>query len=448
MMSRLSVVAVLSAVVLFFAGGAAQPDAGPSAAETAPAATGDGTDQMPEVQKAIEAFKKGDVDGAKTQLAAARAKNADLSPPQVILAGFYSQMNNAAGVRNSLEKAVVETPDDPEAYVVLGDIAFGGGRITEAELLFQKASSLLTKLTQSKKRKDNLTLRVLGGMATVAQAREQWATAQKYLEQVLKLEPKNIVALRRLARVQFQQGNAAGALDQLKLAEAAQPESPNQVSSAATLATFYLGAGDTDNARQWIEYALKKNPRQLGTRLTAAQMMLEMGDFNKAAGEAAAAAQLDPNSLPAKILRGVVALFQQDYAGAAGYFESAHLQAPDNFEAKNNLALALAEQDDQAKKQRALAFAQENARLNQQRPEAISTYGWALYQAGRVAEADRVLQQLLRVGNFAPDTAFYMAQVAYDQGRQDQAKQLLEAALKSKVFSRKADAKALLAKIQ
>jgi len=450
-MSRLSAVATLSLAVLFVAGGAAQPDADPAATQTDPAAAtaAAAADQMPEVKQAIEAFRTGNVEQAKKKLQEAQAKNPDIPPPQVVLAGFYSQVNNPGGVRNALESAVVETPDDPEAYVLLGDIAFGSGRITEADLLFQKASSLLPKLTESEKRKNALTLRVLAGMASVAEARQQWATAQKYLEQVLKIEPKNAVALRRLAQAQFKQGNAAGALDQLKLAEAAQPESANQVSAAATLARFYLGAGDEKNARQWIQYALKKNPGQLGTRLTAAQMMLEMGDFDKAEEQAAAAAQLDPTSLGAKILRGVVALFKQDYAGAASFFESAHLQAPDNFEAKNNLALALAEQDDQAKKQRALAFAQENARLNSKRPEAISTYGWALYQAGRVDEADRVMQQLLRTGNFAADTAYYMARIASEQGRQDQAKKLLEAALeRAKVFSRKPDAKALLAEIQ
>ncbi len=409
--------------------------------------TDTGAEQIPEVNEAIELFKKGDLKGAKEKLDVAYEKNADLPPAQVVMAEFFAQSKQGGGVRGALENAVVEAPEDPEAYVLLGDLALAGGRVTEADLLFQKGSALLKKFDRSQKRKDVLAKRVVAGLAATAEARQQWAVAQGYLQQWLKLDAANTTAMQRLARALFRQGKASEALDQLKAAEAADPK--NMLSSAATLARFYQQAGDTENARQWIDYALKKSPSDIRIRLVAAQMKLEMGDLDQAEKEAEAAAQLEPTSLPAKVLRGVIALFKQDYRTAATHFESAHLQAPDNFEAKNNLALALAEQDDKAKKQRALAFAQENARLFSQRPEAISTYGWALYQAGRIAEADKVMQQLLRSGNFTADTAYYIAQIAHDQGRQDQSKALLQAALgRAKFFSRKADAEALLAKLQ
>jgi len=405
------------------------------------------TEQIPEVAEAIKLFQSRDFPGTLEQLKKAAENNPDLPPAQVMMAELFARANQGAAVRSALESAVVESPSDPEAYVLLGELALRGGRITEGHLCLERAGGLLRDFDRSEKRKGLLTTRVLAGLAAAAQARKQWSVAEQHLQQWLKADPKNTAAMQRLAAVLFQQGRASEALDQLKAAEAEDPE--NVLSSAARLALLYHQAGDEVNAKKWIDYALKKSPKDPKVKLVASQMYLEMGELDKAEQNATAAVQLDPQSLPAKILSGVVALFRQDYRKAAQDFESAHLQSPDNFEAKNNLALALAEQDDQAKKQRALAFAQENARLFSKRPEAVSTYGWALYQAGRVAEADRVMQQLMRSGNFTADTAYYMARIAVDQGRKDQAKQLLEAALdKAKLFSRKPDAEALLKTLQ
>jgi hypothetical protein len=51
-------------------------------------------------------------------------------------------------------------------------------------------------------------------------------------------------------------------------------------------------------------------------------------------------------------------------------------------------------------------------------------------------------------GNLTPDTAYYMAQVQYDGGHKEIAKNLLEAALKTLSFSMRPEAQALLDKIK
>ncbi len=82
---------------------------------------------IPEVQEAIERFKKQDFNGALELLKKAAAANADLPPAQVVMAQLFSQANQGNAVRVSLEKAVVEAPADPEAYVIIGDIAMAQG---------------------------------------------------------------------------------------------------------------------------------------------------------------------------------------------------------------------------------------------------------------------------------------------------------------------------------
>jgi len=398
----------------------------------------------PGVAKAIGQFQQQDYEASLASLKKAVAAHPELPPAQVIMAQFFFQSQQAAQARQMLELAVIEDPQDPEAYVVLGELALRERRLTEASLLLKKALDLLPQLAQAQ-RKENLQPRIYSGLSGVAETRGQWPVAQQYLETWLQREPKNAVAMQRLARALFQQKKAREALDQLKAAAAADPAA---ITPAAQFARFYQQVGDEENARKWMEYALQVAPKDLKTRLVAAQWALETGQVDEAKKHATVAMDIDPKSLEAKLIRGVVGLFESDYKTAELYFESAHLQAPDNFAASNNLALALAEQDDAPKRRRALEYAQANARQYSRMPEALSTFGWVLYRAGRVEDAEKVLRQAAATGEMKADTAYYLARVLVDRNQKDPARQLLTSALASdQPFAHRDDAKALLAEL-
>ena len=376
----------------------------------------------------------------------AAKKNADLPPAQVIMAQLFSQANIPLGVRNALEQAVVDAPADPEAYLIMGDLALRERRFTEARMLYQKANELLANFNASAKRKDLIQPRILSGLASIDEAQENWPDARKRLEAWLKLDPKNAMAMQRLARCLFQQKDAQGALE--KLREAAKADA-DVLTPEAILAQFYEQAGDRENAKKWMAEALKTAPKDLRTHLVVGQWALETEQLPEAEKQAAAALQIDPKSLDAKILCGVIALFKKDFAGAERYFESAHLQSPRNFAATNNLALVLIEQKDEAKKRRALEYAENNVQQNPKSAEAASTYGWVLYKMGRLDEAEKAFQAAISGGSVAPDTAYYIACLSYDRGREAQAKQWLDIALKSTgPFAMRQDAKALMEKLK
>ncbi|MDY0167117.1 MAG: tetratricopeptide repeat protein [Thermoguttaceae bacterium] len=397
---------------------------------------------IPEVTEAVERFKQQDFGGALDLLKKAAGQNADLPPAQIVMAQLFSQANQGNAVRVSLERAVVEAPEDPEAYVIMGDIAMAQGRVTEASLLYDKAQALLANFTKSDRRKAILDARNMSGLAAVAEARGDWETAEKRLTAWQKLDPKNAVCLQRLARARFQQRSPG---DALKLLREAATLDENVLTPEAQLARFYHEFGDQKNAQIWIDGAIKVAPKDVRTRLVAAQWYLETNQLEKASKEAQEATQLDPKSLEAKLFRGVVALFLKDYKSAETYFEQAHLQSPGNFAASNNLALALIEQDDDQKRRRALEYATANARQNPRATEALSTYGWVQYKLGNVDEADRVLQGAAGTGTLSPDTAYYLAVVSAEKGRKEQAVQLLNAALNTtQPFSQRQEAKVLL----
>lgn len=395
-----------------------------AAAASAPATTVKSND----VADAWDKFKQRDFDGALKLLQKAVKKNSDFPPAHVIMADFFSRTNRPMGVRNALERAVMNTPDDPEAYVHMGDLAVRERRVAEAQMLFEKAQSLMAKFNTSKKRKEFLQLRIFGGMAAVNETRDRWADAQQYLIAALELDPKSSVLMQRLARSMFQQKKPDGALDMLRQAAAVDSE---VLTPEVILAQMYDQAGDKENAKQWLTAALKAAPTDIRTRLFAGQWNLERGDIEGAKDQAAAALRIDPKSIDAEILRGVISLFQKDYTAAERYFEAAHTQEPNNFAATNNLALALVEQEEAAKKQRALEYAQKNVQRYSQVAEAYSTYGWVLYNLGKLDQAERAFQAASSSGQIKPDTAYYYARLCRDQGREAMAKQLLDGALKS-----------------
>jgi Tfp pilus assembly protein PilF len=78
-------------------------------------------------------------------------------------------------------------------------------------------------------------------------------------------------------------------------------------------------------------------------------------------------------------------------------------------------------------------------------PEALATLGWTLYKAGQVDQAEQVLGRVFATGNISAATAYYMARIAVQRGRTDQAKRLLQSALDtSGNFAKRDEAEALL----
>jgi tetratricopeptide (TPR) repeat protein len=404
--------------------------------------------EMVELRDADSRFKDRDIDGALKCLEDAAKKNTDLPPPEVMMAERFLKVNSVPGYILWLEKAVVKHPTDPEAYVDKAELDLRNGQFTEAELLYQKATELMPNFAASKKRKDALLPQIADGMARISEFREDWPTAQKRLEDWLKLEPKNAEALQRLGRVLFKLKKPSEALGKLREAKAAKSDI---LTPEAQLAGLYREYGDKENAKKWTNLALKAAPNEELTWLFAAEMAMYLEQYDEAQSRAAKAMELNPSSLVAKLLRGNIALFQKDYLGAEKYFQAAHLQSPGTFAATNNLAIALVEQKDESKKRKALEYAQDNwqryRQSQQYASEAASTLGWVLYKVDprNIDNADRFLQAALSSGNFNADTAYYAAVVAAQRGRKEEAKRLLEAILKTtRPFTMKSEAKLLL----
>ena len=122
----------------------------------------------------------------------------------MILAEFFASANMAGGMRNALEQATKEYPNDPQAYAIFGDSPCAIAASPKPDCCSRRADSLMAKFTVAK-RKKALEPQILAGLAMTSEAREDWAGARQNIEAWLKLDPKNTRALEQLGQCLLQQ---------------------------------------------------------------------------------------------------------------------------------------------------------------------------------------------------------------------------------------------------
>ena len=214
------------------------------------------------------------------------------------------------------------------------------------------------------------------------------------------------------------------------------------------------------------------NRCDLKTWLAAAEWSLRNGRIDEAMERADNALEIDPNSYRAMLLRGTTTRKSMDHETAARYYKAASelvyyetaraLLAKDPAAALNR-ALALYEEDDKGKRRLALTIARANFHRDPSSREARRTYQYVFDKCRLIQERERdeideskwlrraeeLLETVREGANVKPDRAYYVALFLADHGRKEDAKELLRAALKSKLFfAERSQAEALLKKLK
>ncbi len=396
-----------------------------------------------DVNEAIKYFTNRDVLGARTFLESAKRKDASLPPPDLILAKMYFLTNNAAAGRASLERTAMESPEDPEAYLILADQAIQQRRLIEAESLYEKGLELAQKFSGNAKRKRNFEIRARTGRALVAEQRRDWRGAAADLQALLKIDPDNAMAHYRLGRALFMQKQFRDGYNEFVTARKLDSNIPDSYIAAALM---YDQLDQQSEAQQAFERAIKNDSSEVNTLTAYAQWLIKQGSVEKAESILAKAREANQDALNIWILSGVAARMNKKMKPAEDYFTKALGISPANGDTLNQLALLLIEQGDQAKRQRALEFAGISSRLNSESSDAQITLAWVYYQLGRAADAEQALRAGLQLGNLSPDSSFLVAKILVDQNKAEAAKQVLKSALETEtpgIFVNKQEAQAL-----
>lgn len=406
-------------------------------------AISDSASNYPDVDAAIRRFMNRDVLATRTLLERANQKSPHLPPVDLTLAKLYYMTGQTALGNGALELTSQSNPGDPEPYLILADRAYTQGRLIEADALYEKAIRLIDSFTGNEKRKRNFVIRSRAGRAAVAGVRRDWEPAIEDLQVWVQADPESANAHQRLGRALFMSGKTEEGFKELAKAHELEDKLPNPYVSAATL---HAEMGDDNAARQNFERAVRQDRDNVETLLAYSHWLLQSGDLETAEKSLAAARRADADSTQVLVLSGVAAQMGKKRKPAEDYYLAALAQAPGNRDVLNQLALLLAEQMDDTSRQRALQYAKMNAELYSDSADTNLTLAWVLYRIGQTQSADKALKKGVQLGGRSPDSSYLVARMLADQNQNDNAKRLLEDALKNKsgIFVYRADAQTLL----
>lgn len=398
------------------------------------------------VKTAVEAFNKTNFVGAYDTLKALYDKHPELAPPRIVMAQWFAQAELGEAVRASLEAATAETPDDPEAYLLLGEISLRQRFLTAAELLLQQAAEKLEKFNANPDRQKQMWSSLLRNRVALAEARNRWTDMETAIDQAIKLDGETATLLRQKGVALFQQKKDAEAQATFAQADTLKAEGETQgLPAEAALSQLYQLRGDKENARIFLAEALTKYPNSREVLALSIQARMNDDKLEEAQDLAEKLLKDNPDLEAAKRLRATIALYLGDSLTAEKLFQELILAAPTDTQAVNGLALALCEQAEPNKLRRALEYAQENVRKDQQNADFWATLGWILYKANQFEQSAQALKQAAGGGQVSAATAYYLARLAVHTGKTTEAKQLLEAAVGSpSPFAKRRDAVQLL----
>jgi Tfp pilus assembly protein PilF len=402
--------------------------------------------EFKDIETAITLFNRGLAGDALKLLEAAKEKDSRLAPAEVMMAKLWLSSKNGNAARASLENAVKNHPDDPEAFIAFGEIAFSQGRVSDAQALFEKGQSLGEEYARNQKRKRNLRIRCYSGLTAVAESRNQWPEAEAILGEWIKTDPDNTNPYQRLARAQAMQKTKeklfAAYETYHKLASVDKDVPIKEINMA--LMYEQLARGDEEKGEEYhlvaknlMSKAEERAADDVDTRLAIAQWAIDAGYLDQAKRNVESALKLDKNSTQGQLLKGLIDRYQGDFASAEKIFREANYRTPGAFGPINNLALALAAQGDADKNKQALEFAQLATRIYNDGKqatgrEAAATLAWVLFKQGREAEAERGVIAVAKVGPVSTEANINMAEILVARNRVKDAYALLKNVLKNK----------------
>ncbi|HEX3726198.1 MAG TPA: tetratricopeptide repeat protein [Pirellulales bacterium] len=402
-----------------------------------------------DVDDAIREFGAKDYVKAFAHLQSAKKSTPRLPPAEIMMAELHFDAGQAGPGIVMLETAVRQSPQDPEAFIILAERALGEGRLTEAGLLFDKSSQVLNRFAENARRKQNLQVRLYSGSATVDETMGNVKEALRSLEELSKVDPNNGAARARLGRALFRSGDQKKAYAEFQAAAEADKTLQPAELAMASLST------DRVKSEQWLNVALKKTPVDLRTRLGAAEFLMRNNQIEEAKVQAQEALKLDPHGLETNLSMGIMDRLQGDFKSAVAYLSTAHLLAPANPVIINHLALSLLELPDEESHRRSLEFAELNLRQNPNVPEVMAAFGWINHRLKRPLEAQRAFMAVLATAGthsanqtMSADIGYYLAEMAKEKGQTAESLRILKETLSSnQPFAYRKPAQALLAEL-
>ncbi|MEI6653537.1 MAG: tetratricopeptide repeat protein [Verrucomicrobiota bacterium] len=382
---------------------------------------------------------------------AAFLKSIELNPAAVNvyneLIGTYIAAGKLQEACASLEAHLAKNPDDPRALIASAMIHEALNEFLKARVFYEKilaknpdalvalnnlANIYVQRLDQPDKGYELARkARTLNSTDPAIADTLGWSLYKRRdYPQALALFTEAASKLADLPEVQFHLGMAAYMMGQsevartaLKLAAAAGADFPGKSDMQARLAL--LESGDAALSAIDLEAALQKHPDDILRLMRLAEVYAQQGDNDKAVAACEKALKLNP-----KLIAAVIKLAQL-HAGplkspgkAREFATKARELAPNDPRVAGILGAMTYQAGDYPK---AYSLLQESASGLPHDPGTLHDLAWAAYSQGKVDEARRSMQQVLKAAPASPqlaDATSFLELTALDQGTKDLAASL------------------------
>jgi putative PEP-CTERM system TPR-repeat lipoprotein len=386
------------------------------------------TQAMTELARVAELEQK--IDEAIRWLDQVRKTEPSSLVPQLRLVDLYMRTKNTREALLVLDQLEIENPRSLEILDAKGRVQAAMGEQAKAVETYRRASNVAANTAQ--------------GLYDIARAQlrlHDLDGATISLQSAIRLEPGFLPAYSSLVEISVREGGLDRALEIVnKLREQDPASSIGDLLHGDAL----VQAGRPSEALAAYQRAFEKErSSRLAIRIYRARN--EAGERSAALDFLKSWVKSYPDDQPARRALAAAFLDHGDYVQSIREHEALLEKTPDDVSLANNLAwLYLRQKDPRARKlaERMYRLAPDNAAM-------LDTYGWILVQNGEAARALPLLREANARAAQRPEVRFHIGAALAMLGREDEARQELEAALAlGTAFQEAADARSLLERIQ
>jgi len=392
------------------------------------ASTSISVDQSDLVKPAVKAFQLGDRAGFETSYEAALKQSNALPTAPIFLAKLQIDSGRIGDAMATLEQYAMVSSNDPETYIALGEIALRASRVTDAWLQLKHADELMMQDKIRESRRNFVTPGLVELRAEVAERRQQWDEAEALFGKLVVLRPDSSLPTWRLGRTKVLRGEIEQGIELMNLA--CQKDRKLAAPELTTAMILVEQKKDTE-AEKWFQAAIRKDQEDpIGVNAYLNWLLLNDRDED-------ARGLID--KLPVEVLanrniqvrQGIAARYAGDFLKAESVFSALSQLAPDDLEVADQLALVLVESPNEGKRARAAQISESNLRRLPNNETTIATAAWVQFKLGSIDVADQLLGKLVGQISLSPQTAFYVSELLKANGKSEESKKVLEAAIRS-----------------
>jgi len=293
--------------------------------------------------------------------------------------GLYFNLNKLDSARVQAESALTLFPDDLQLKKILGTLYL-------AQKNYVRAESVFTALSQTNPSDQDVILY----LGRIALAKKDYSLAETHFQQVLNLNDSLLEAWFSLAATYLEQKK----FDEVeKIRQKCLQKTSDTVSVYVAMGLGYGRAKQYDQAEKYFQQALQLKPSD-------PSIILALGNLHQQ---------------------------QSQTQEAEEYFLKVLDLQPDNATALNNLGYLWADQGVNLEK--SLELIDRALKQEPDNPAFLDSYGWSLYQLGRLSEAEDYLNRAKELLSTDPDVYHHLGDLYFKQGKLKLARQSWQKAL-------------------